>query len=243
MDLHWLVQSWRDYLETGDSPALSWLQESERAHFQQHRTAKRRHDWLLGRWTAKQLIRTAMSHNGQVASLTDFCITNNADGVPYVVEQPDWSLSISHAGDYALCALTERPAWPLGADIEHIQPRQAPFVEDYFTHAEQATITQASSEMTDTLVTAIWSAKEAALKALRVGLSVDTRAVTCLLQTPLQPPDNWQSAIIRWDAQRFNRPLPIVTGWWRVMGNYVLTLAVQAAEQVQLIGPGGVHRL
>ncbi len=38
------------------------------------------------------------------------------------------------------------------------------------------------ADLVDTLVTATWSAKEAVLKALQLGLTVDTRRVTVLCQ-------------------------------------------------------------
>ncbi|MCZ7667962.1 MAG: 4'-phosphopantetheinyl transferase superfamily protein [Chloroflexi bacterium] len=66
--------------------------------------------------------------------------------------------------------------------MERIASRSPEFVTDYFTKEEQVLVDRASADMRDVAVTAVWSAKEAALKALHLGLTVDTRAVTCLLE-------------------------------------------------------------
>ncbi len=97
-------------------------------------------------------------------------------------------LTISHSGHLALCALASGPGLRVGADLEKIEPRTETFILDYFTPAECQLVEAASAESRAVLVTLIWSAKEAMLKALGVGLRWDTRmvevrAVDDILQT------------------------------------------------------------
>lgn len=161
------------------------------------------------------------------------------------------SLSISHSGDTAFCALHPlndggvRKSAPslslaqLGADIEAVEPRSALFLQQFFSTVEVDLVEQAASEQRNVLATAIWSAKEAVLKALRLGLTVDTRRVVCLPTRPSYPgspeAQAWLAVEIKCDptllqlyAERARQdPAEALTlaGWWRTANGYVLTLA------------------
>ena len=154
----------------------------------------------------------------------DITVLSDRDGSPQVCVggSPRFSVSISHSHGRAFCALLETGM--LGADIEYIEPRIPQFTEDFFTDAEQNIVCHAAGNA-DVLITAIWSAKEAALKALRLGLTVDTRAVSCLIQPSFVP--CWMPFDVECDAGRLMR-CPQLQGWWRVVvlegEAFVLTL-------------------
>ena len=89
----------------------------------------------------------------------------------------------------------------LPAAVETVGRRGEEFVVDWFTDAERALVdSMREVEDRSRLVTTVWSAKESALKALGVGLRMDTRDVNVELltdrpQTPdvgLQAPDAGQ---------------------------------------------------
>jgi 4'-phosphopantetheinyl transferase len=225
--IHWLVQSLEAHpdLLQGLAPA-GLLSPAEVARFHALKSAKRRRDWLLGRWTAKQLLRQVMARDGSTVALDAIVVDNDDSGAP-VVNDPPFSLSISHSHGYAFCAAVAHPAWPLGADLEWIVPRASTFASDFFTEAEAALVARAPAAARDVLMTAIWSAKEAALKALHLGLRVDTRTVACLVEPVPERPPVWTPFAISWDAQRLDRPAPPLAGWWRVSDNFVLTLVTQ----------------
>lgn len=185
--------------------------------------ARRRDDWLLGRWAAKQLLRGWLHRaTGAAPDPRELTILSDPDGAPRVelgaalcaVQPP--RLSISHSGGRALCALAAGPA-ALGADIERVEPRGAGFAEDYFTPAELALLGAAPAGASDALATAIWSAKEAALKLSRHGLRADTRAVCCLPAGP--PAPRWQPVAVA--SELWPGPLH---GWWRLADDVVLTI-------------------
>jgi 4'-phosphopantetheinyl transferase len=217
------------------NPPQGWLSRSEREKFDSLKTDKRRRDWLLGRWTAKRLLQEMMrQQGGPLIPLDQFVVDNNAAGAPIVAcrsagDNGHWSLAISHSQGYAFCAVRTGKA-AIGADIERIEPRLPGFADAYFTDAEQERIMLYTSRFTyHALVTAVWSAKEAVLKALQLGLRVDTRAVTCLLDLPDDSAngaatDGWRPFTIHLDAQRLPRT-PDLQGWWRLADGFALTIA------------------
>ena len=256
--IHWLVQSADAYPNSPDGVVLDGvLHPREQAKFATLKTEKRRQDWLLGRWTAKQLIgEVVVNQIGEKLPFNSIEVQNGAMGDPIVncelrivngerfaiqaqspilrQNQDKFSnlqslltLSISHSHAHAFCALVEKPDWPLGADIEQIEARSAEFVTDYFTEEEQVLVNQLPEDMRDVAVTAVWSAKEAALKALHLGLTVDTRAVACLIEVGEKRPLTWTPFTIHCDVTRLSNPPPPLTGWWRTYENFVLTLVVQ----------------
>jgi 4'-phosphopantetheinyl transferase len=115
----------------------------------------------------------------------------------------------------------------VGADIERVERRSRQFVEDYFTSAERDEVENARPAARDRTVTLFWSAKEAALKALRLGLTVDTRRVSCALRPARGADQPWARLSLALD-QELSREygLSRLDGWWRLMDSYVLTLVV-----------------
>jgi 4'-phosphopantetheinyl transferase len=198
---------------------------------------KRRGDWLLGRWTAKQLIQSYIERRtGTRIPLHLITIASDPDGAPRVIADnnsklasaiSDLQLSISHSHGHAFCALSGADT-AIGADIERIEPRAAVFAEDYFTPHEQQQILSAPPETHDTLVTLIWSAKEAVLKSLRLGLTVDTRSVSIDLAASASTGLAWAPLLVR-SSPPSDRARGRLCGWWRVTGEYVLTLALAQA--------------
>ncbi len=235
--IHWLIQTPAAHPDlVRGVPPDGLLSVAETAVFNTLKTEKRRRDWLLGRWTAKHLIQTVIKQEeGEELALEDFSVLAGADGAPEIncqlpIVNPStgsgqvgqWSISISHAHETAFCAVVQRPSWPLGADIEWVEPRSERFVADYFTVAEQETIAQADLDKRSLLVTAVWSAKEAALKAIHQGLKVDTRCVSCLPNLTMTD-DGWMPIVVQWDAMRIQNAPPL-NGWWRQHKNFVLTI-------------------
>ena len=223
--INWLIQTTND-----QAPPPDWLSAAEQARYRGFKTAKRQQDWLLGRWTAKRLLQqTAATAN---AALHQIQIDSADSGAPIInpisaVADPP-ALSISHSHGHAFCAVA---AHAIGADIERITPRSDTFVNDYFTKAEIEHLKNCQSSaaygLHDTLVTAVWSAKEAVLKVLQLGLTVDTRAVTCLPALPAGETEQWTAVDIQLDSRRLpNAPINL-QGWWRPWHDFVLTLAIQ----------------
>ena len=254
--IEWLVQS------NAAHPALSrglppdgLLSESELRRFESLRAEKRRRDWLLGRWTAKQLLRAYVEQRtAALVPLDTLIVESDPDGAPRI-EIGDWrleigrpafnlqslianlQLSISHCDGLAFCAISDGAGVQIGADIEKVEPRGPGFANDYFTAEELVQLRTATLDRRDTVTTLIWSAKEAALKALRLGLTVDTRAVACTLGTPAPYEIGWAPLAVYCDPLLLGRRVDGLSGWWRVVDGYVLTLALMQPERHGIRAP------
>ena len=217
--IHWLV------VNAGEMTGPPWrfLSEAELARLANLRFSKRRREWLLGRFAAKRLLIEALREYRDL-DMRDVTVGNDPDGAPYLavngVGRVPLSLSLSHRDDLAFCALGDRPGPSVGADVERVEPRAESFVHDFFT-AREATLAYGAPPSTrDLLVTVVWSAKEAVLKALRLGLTVDTRHVE------IRPGGGDLWGVWRPLAVDCTLPdVPPLRGWWKPWGSHVLTLA------------------
>jgi 4'-phosphopantetheinyl transferase len=192
------------------------------------RFAKRRTEWLLGRWTAKRLLRDSLSAFSSYM-LPELTIANDAAGAPYVIlpggRRFAGCLSISHCNHLSFCAVTADPSLHIGADLEHIEARGVEFAQDYFTSHELNFVLDLPASLRDTAVTLLWSAKESALKALGLGLRLDTRQVEITVPGGLVGKDlstpTWQT----FNVAIHHAGQGTWSGWWQIQGTYILTLA------------------
>lgn len=221
-------------MEEEDRPwRTDFLSARERERFERLRFPRRRREWLLGRYAAKALLSRAEADLAE-RSWSAIEILSEAGGAPvvFVDEQPrTGTLSISHRAGLVFVAW--RPdGGALGVDVERIEERKGVFVEDYFTPAEQESLGGLPPDQHMLAVTLLWSLKEAALKALRQGLRLDTRRLSVRLSTPFGSAQDWQPCEVVLPAA----PAP----WparWRRQGDYVLT-AISGETMLPLEGVG-----
>jgi phosphopantetheinyl transferase len=225
-------------VHTSEQPSLAlgqaWpglLSPREEAIFAGFAFLPRRCKWLLGRAAAKRLVREI---SGQPAMAeTSISVLNRPSGEPFVLieGQGEWEypISISHRSEVGMAAAPERRHARIGADIETIEPRDLALARQFFTNGE-AEIVAASGRDCDETVARIWSAKEAVLKLLGLGLRLDTRGVVVnLVGEPFREcPAGWQPIEVkgRADLPGVDPPksLRVV---WRREGGHVLTVAVE----------------
>jgi len=204
----------------GEHPALAkgqappgLLSLREQAIFGGLTLLPRRRKWLLGRWAAKRLLGELVAEdNGRVTGLLgttglnedwrcQFSILNDETGVPYVDRQGQGrlplSLSISHRGDWGLAAVALAPGACIGADIETVEPRDPALVRQFFSESEADRV--GSSHDAERTVACIWSAKEAVLKAMGLGLRHDTRDIVVgnEVDAPAGLAEAWRALDIR----------------------------------------------
>lgn len=200
-----------------------WLSRREQRVQSGYELPRRRSDWRLGRWAAKQAILAATELGG--GCLEELEVLAAADGTPeawFKGSPAGISLSISHRDGLAV-ALVCRAGTLAGCDLELVEPRPPIFAADWFTPGELALVEASSVESRDRLVTMVWSAKESALKAIRQGLRLDTRDVE------VNPSggnvfgdEGWR----RFTATYAGRSL---AGWWRSEGRWVVTSVIDPA--------------
>jgi 4'-phosphopantetheinyl transferase len=215
MTIRWMLLR-ASSLPDGDG----WLGPEEQKVLAGLKFPKRRSDWRLGRFVAK---RGLASFTG-IDDLDRIQIIAAKDGAPEAFidgQRIDSSISISHREDVAACAIASDAK--VGCDLEAVEPRTTRFVRDFFTDRERAAVQNTSDELRDRHVALTWSAKESALKVLRVGLRRDTRRVEVEIQDPEATADGWHplNATVSPENHRFQ-------GWWHHDEDVVLTVVSDA---------------
>jgi 4'-phosphopantetheinyl transferase len=199
-----------------------WLSESERCRLQTLVIPKRRREWRLGRWTLKCAVSGFERTHGSECAIEQVEVTTASSGAPSArTPRGPLFVSLSHRAGRALAVVTEIRN-PVGCDLELVEPRPESFVRDYFTVDEQVTISQRQRvRERDLLTTLIWSAKESALKALKIGLQADTRDVAVLLRDTID-----YSNTVDWQVfDTVTKANEKFRCWWRASELFIRTIA------------------
>ncbi len=221
-----MIIRWLNQTAAQVPPDDGWLSADERAVLASLTVPKRRADWRLGRWTAKRALSALVGRADlpQVSPVrllaSDIVIRARADGSPEAMARGlplPFVLSLSHCDNQAMCAVAPEGV-AIGCDVEAIGERDRAFVIDWFTSREAATIDRAAPADRAWQVTLVWSAKESALKALRTGLSVDTRDVEVKFGGA-GVENRWQPVEVRASA-----PYSRFGGWWRIERDRIYTV-------------------
>ena len=245
VNIFWLEQT------EPDVPADNqWLCANEIFRLAAMRIPKRRADWRLGRWTAKQAVAACLNLPTDLPALANIEIRAAISGAPEVFlhnRPADIAISLSHRAGTALCSVAPLGA-TFGCDLELIEPRSDAFVADYFTVDEKAIIHRTSVAERALVLALLWSGKESALKALRVGLRLDTTSMC------VSPSDDWPQTSTEWDPilpEATNpdgwRPLQVrysagqvFGGWWRAQNGLVRTVVSNPLLPIPLRARGAL---
>jgi 4'-phosphopantetheinyl transferase len=220
--LGWLAID-ADAVPGGDA----WLTAEERGTQGGLRFERRRRDWRLGRYVAKQAVSAALGvpvHAVGIRAAPDGAPEAFVDGRPAGA-----SVSISHRAGRGL-AVVDLGGHPVGGDVEVVEPRSDGFVADWCTAAELTRPTELTGDR-DRLVTLLWSAKEATSKVRREGLRLDLRRVVVTL-CAVPDDDGWYPWTAAVAAPATGSPATAgpdtVGGWWRQDRRCLLTVATPA---------------
>jgi phosphopantetheinyl transferase len=228
---HWQDAAGQPDLAQGDCPP-GLLNAEEREHAQRARLAtdKRWRDWLLGRWTAKNLLRSLAAMSQPGLALDAITITTNRRGAPvaHLPGSQPRAISISHSHGRAACAAADGLEALVGIDLDYVEPRSEAFVSDFLTSEEQALAAGLPAAERDLGVMAIWAAKEAVLKALQTGLTVDTRTVSCRPEVGHEDEACWRPVAVAVNAAWLGKPAPRLAGWWRRLDEWVVAVVEEA---------------
>lgn len=232
--------SWHSLGELSRPDAGDWLTAGEADRAAAMRFTKRRDEWLLARWTAKQALAAELGLADDSAALARIeirtIIGGEAQGAPEVFVDGVSSqigISLTDRAGWAVC--TVGAVDELGCDLELVEPRSEAFVRDFLTPREQAAVADPPVDASrDAVANLVWSAKESALKVLRTGLRRATRSVEVgFLDGSV---DGWRPLRVRTEE---GREFP---GWWRQYGEFLLTVVTgQAVPPPRpLIDPPGL---
>ena len=96
----------------------------------------------------------------------------NEHGKPYLSDYPGLFLSVSHSGDYAVCAASDTE---VGIDIQKIRSANFRIAKRYFTKEECNYIGDNTLNFFD-----LWSRKESYVKAVGTGLTIPLNSFSSL---------------------------------------------------------------
>jgi len=134
------------------------------------KSLKKQVEWIGGRYALKTLV--AMTHPA-AGTARQVQIAYEPRGAPYLVNNPGISISISHAGEYALAGVCGDAERRIGLDVERIGGRGlAEVMRVAFTDREIAAVNNSPDE-----ACRIWTCKEAYLKFVKTGFRESLKRV------------------------------------------------------------------
>lgn len=146
------------------------LSDGEQAQAERYKNEHARMCYQTGHTALRLLLARYLDKHAETLTFT-----HGAHGKPALANQNDVHFNISHSGDRIALALA---ATPVGVDIEHArEARKTDLIARRFFHPEEAAIYQSLPDaQRKTFFYERWTAREAALKALGIGLTVETNA-------------------------------------------------------------------
>jgi 4'-phosphopantetheinyl transferase len=222
----WLAQGEHEVPATGD-----WLTPHEAGRASAMRFTKRRTEYTLRRWVCKRAVAEVLGIPDQAGDLARIEVGHLASGAPTVrLDGADSRLavSISDRAGWAVCVVALGPA-RVGCDLERVETRSAGFLADFLSTAEQAYV--AATPLDDRALTAnlLWSAKESALKLAGTGLAQDTQRLEVRPSptgSEAARAEEAEGADPGWSRLEVHAAdAPMLHGWWRREGDFVLTVA------------------
>ena len=138
------------------------------------RIAKRRivQDRRLSLAGYTTLIQLVARHLGR--PIESISIEADATGRPFVCEEPDLRVTLSHSGTWLLAAVSDVP---VGVDIEEIVAANEWRIEPALTSSERRWVRHSRGSDRPVRSTSLWVVKESYLKALGVGLRSDPKHI------------------------------------------------------------------
>lgn len=116
----------------------------------------------------------------QDAGVTDFTLSENEHGKPYLLQYPNIHFNLSHSGTLAVCAVADAP---VGIDTEEKRPKSDGVARRFFT-AEEYQYLEAAKDK-DRAFLSIWTRKESYLKLLGCGFAKSPETFSVLSEDAL----------------------------------------------------------
>jgi 4'-phosphopantetheinyl transferase len=165
----WLV----DLDRYASAVTIDGLQADELARAQAFHFARDRSRFMAGRHALRGLLAAAL---GELPG--DLRLIADRFGKPRLEHGAErLQFNLSHSGPVAIMALST--SVPVGVDIELLKPvaDADALAERHFTFDERQLLAAASVTARDRAFLQCWTRKEACLKALGIGLTIDSRDV------------------------------------------------------------------
>lgn len=105
----------------------------------------------------------------------DIIILRNEFGKPYLKNSDSFQFNISHSGCWVVCAVDN---YPIGVDIEKIQPIDLEIAKRYFSKEEYSDLLEKPVKSRLSYFYELWTLKESYIKADGRGLSIPLYSFT-----------------------------------------------------------------
>ncbi|MEA2489650.1 MAG: 4-phosphopantetheinyl transferase [Acidobacteriota bacterium] len=151
------------------------LDAEERARAERYRGEEDRRRSIVARGTVRRLLGERLGRDPR-----ELRFVEGPQGKPALAGR-ELEFNVSHSGDRVAIAIAEGA--PVGIDIEVEQPRMTDLVDlarRYFSRREALAVEQAAAEGAIPLFFTIWTAKEAVIKAVGGGLSIQLASFSVL---------------------------------------------------------------
>lgn len=147
-----------------------WLSPAEQEQLAGWRNTERRRQWLAGRWLSKRFVREL---DGDSPPYSEIEI-HSRDGFHRAVRTQlfvegrmlKWSISVTHSAGLVGVAVSAKSNLQVGIDITPISGRSLSGLRMWLTERERHWLNTAQD---DSLISAVWSVKEAVYKAANKG--------------------------------------------------------------------------
>ena len=182
-----------------DDADAFWIEQElsaeEMAQFARFKVPKRKVEWLAGRMAAKAAFKKYARFTQRMGE-PGISVFNDAQRAPCIAGHPELTLSITHSQAYALAVVAP---FPIGIDLEMVEPRPAALAQYFCAPSEWAWLADpdplagearfylASGRedcgglaRPEGRLTWLWTRKEAVSKFLRLGGSLAFNQVNVL---------------------------------------------------------------
>jgi 4'-phosphopantetheinyl transferase EntD len=156
--------------------ATRWLSPAEQDEFTRLRAARRRGEWLAGRWLIKGMLQRRVAEDSETTSRVELCeieiLSRDALGrgqPPRVVlagRLLPWHLSLAHHSGIVWGAVSTDADLRVGIDVVPAEPIDLRADDLWFTPAELRWLRRSNDRL---LGATLWSVKEAVYKATNRG--------------------------------------------------------------------------
>ena len=113
----------------------------------------------------------------KILGLSEFTVSKNAYGKPFLKDYSDFHFNLSHSGDWVVGVVSDRP---VGIDIEQIRQMKNSMdvAKRFFSEKEYAFLVETEEKSRVDLFYDIWTKKESLIKAVGKGLSISLKTFT-----------------------------------------------------------------
>lgn len=238
------LRSFRDYPDVfRDDGDLTVLSERELAIVERNEVRSRRHPWVLGRLTVKELVQRWYDEHGlTVPGARQISVLPGPTGGPtvrvdgYAAETGARRLgaSISYCDSYAFAALREHdPGHRFAVVMDRVEPTYPFFDETLLTEDEVGRVRHEEPTTQDRVLTAFGALKKGVSKALGLTSTSPARLVEVLSIGA------GGEASLRYDPELFDGDVrPILRGRAWMYDTYVLAFVALWRDDKAATPPG-----